>query len=393
MSINHSPELIALFDTYTGNSTSIGARLSAATVKSLEANPLIVATGTDMAIFPGHGQDPSIQSFRLSTRGFKELAGVSHLGPALATLVRLRELGASRDTWLAEARRLLAATQTAHSANSTALWRDTIAVAAYQGREAAIAAMVDYACAVTERYLNRVILDETLLTAADLREQCFEATGDAVGASVPLNKVMVATFFLIGMDIGYRVIDWLDQHAIDWRQAMVLVCGRAGRPTAGVTWTTNSICAMILGASRHQLPLSRMYIAPHGPSFTIDASGDLSGAKAMEKPLRDLWAYTRAISDLGSTMFDGYAAYEPGSVALPYLEPGTRTLSEMPQIRDVDDWQSMITRLRVAIEDPRQLLSGAVTDFAVRQLIEHKNDPKRVTVPGLDGIVYPRYSV
>jgi hypothetical protein len=41
------------------------------------------------------------------------------------------------------------------------------------------------------------------------------------------------------------------------------------------------------------------------------------------------------------------------------------------------------------MEDPRQLLSGAVTDYASRQLIEHENDPAAVIVPGLDGEHYP----
>jgi hypothetical protein len=46
----------------------------------------------------------------------------------------------------------------------------------------------------------------------------------------------------------------------------------------------------------------------------------------------------------------------------------------------------------VVMEDPTQLLSGAVTDYASRQLIEHDNDPTAVTVPGLDREPYPRLS-
>jgi hypothetical protein len=39
----------------------------------------------DLAIFPGGGRPPSVQTFRLSTPGFKELAGISHFGPAVCT--------------------------------------------------------------------------------------------------------------------------------------------------------------------------------------------------------------------------------------------------------------------------------------------------------------------
>ncbi len=64
-------------------------------------------------------------------------------------------------------------------------------------------------------------------------------------------------------------------------------------------------------------------------------------------------------------------------------------VSGMPVIRSADDWFAPATRLRVVLEDPRQLLSGAVTDFASKQLIEHGNDPSAITVPGLTGEPYP----
>src|SRR3977135_4678612 len=73
-----SPELVALYETYTAGPTSIGADLTRMSIKAGADDPLIVATGTDMAIFPGGGRPPKVQSFRLSTRGFKELAGSVH---------------------------------------------------------------------------------------------------------------------------------------------------------------------------------------------------------------------------------------------------------------------------------------------------------------------------
>jgi hypothetical protein len=53
------------------------------------------------------------------------------------------------------------------------------------------------------------------------------------------------------------------------------------------------------------------------------------------------------------------------------------------------DWLALVTRLRVVMEDPTQLLSGAVTDYASSELVAHANDPSAVTVPGLDGEPYP----
>ena len=135
-----SPELVSLYETYTAGPTSIGADLTRMTVKAGADDPLIVATGTDMAIFPGGGRPPKVQSFRLSTRGFKELAGIAHFGPALASIVNMHALEPANDIWRKDAERLAAATQAARNANSASLWRDRIAVEAFRGREDAIAA-------------------------------------------------------------------------------------------------------------------------------------------------------------------------------------------------------------------------------------------------------------
>ena len=385
-----SPELVALYETYTAGPTSIGANLTRMTVKAAADDPLIVATGTDMAIFPGGGKAPTVRSFRLSTRGFKELAGISHFGPALASLVNMHALEPASDVWRKDAERLAAATRLARAANSASLWRDQIAVEAYRGREDAIAGMVDYACALTLRYLDAVLADESKLTPEFLRREFIEAKGSAIGATVPYNAVMIATFFLVALDIGHRVMAWFKEQSVDWSRAMVLIAGQQGRPTAGVTWTTNSVCQMMLAASNRELSLDRMYIAPHAKSFTVKDTADLDAMRGFEQPLRALWLYTRAISNLAPTMFEGYPRYAAGSYQPPVIGDDTKELAEMPHIKGPDDMLAMTTRLRIVIEDPRQLLSGCVTDYAVEQLRANGNDYASVVVPGLDRYSYPK---
>lgn len=389
MAVFQSADLVTLFQTYTANEGSIGAHLSDAAVQGAAGDPLVVATGTDMALFPGRGAPPTVESFRLSTRGFKELAAVSHLGPALASLVRMNEISPASGTWRADAVRLLQATERARAANSTALWRDGIAVEAYAGREAAIAAMVDYGCALTLRFLRAVLADEAKLTSEHLRAAYLQARDRTLGASVPFNAVMIATFFLTGLDIAFRITRWFKAQAVDWQRAMVLVVGQQGRPTSGVTWTSNSICQMILSTSDHALPLDRMYIAPHAPGFKIDDPDKLDAVKACEAPMRRLWCYTRAIAELGPAMFADCPRYAPESFRPPLIGDDTTRLSEMPRITGPDDFRSMTARLRLVMEDPRQLLSGCVTDYAAEQLRLNGNDPCAAVVPGLDGCAYP----
>ena len=390
-----SPELVELFTTYTASPDSIGARLARATVRETEHDPLLVVTGTDLALYPGGGAAPVIEPYRLASRGFKELAGISHLGPALATLAKLREL-ASRDHgddgWRADAARLLAASKAARAASSASLWRDHIAVRAFAGREERIAAMIDYSCLLTERFLQRALDDPDYLTMAAVRRDYLEGPPNHGDLPVPFNRVMIATFYLTGMDIAHRLIGWLDAARVDWPRAMVIFAGQSGRPTAGVSQESHSIAGVVRAVSRGRLALERVFIAPHAPVFPpYDPSANDSGpAKALEAGYRQLWAGLRATSGLAAGMFEGYPRFAAPPAEPVTIRPGAASVHAKPALTGPGDWLALVTRLRVVMEDPTQLLSGAVTDYASSELVAHANDPSAVTVPGLDGEPYPR---
>jgi hypothetical protein len=389
---SESAELVELFTTYTGASDSVGAHLAESVARGAAGDPLIVATGTDIALFRGRGSAPAVEPYRLSTRGFKELAAVSHLGPAMASLARIREAGPA-GTWRADAERLLAACRAARAAGSVELWRDQIAVRAFTGREQAIAAMVDYSCRLTERRMEQALTDPGVLTMGMVRTDYLD--GPAKDLPVPFNRVMIATFFLSGMDIAHRLIAWFDELDIVWERAMVIIAGRVGRPTAGVTEESNSIAGIVRAASRGRLAPGGLFIAPHAPVFPAfgtnpAAVGALEAVACLEAGYRQLWATLRATSDLGGQMFAGYPRFEARRVGHARVDADSFSVPEKPALAGPDDWFGLTTRLRVVMEDPRQLLSGAVTDYASLQLIQSNNDPSAITVPGLDGEPYPQ---
>jgi hypothetical protein len=243
---------------------------------------------------------------------------------------------------------------------------------------------------VTASVLQRSLDDESYLCAANLRRDYLD--GPSPGLPVPINRVMIATFFLVGMDIAHRLISWFDRHNLDWGSAMVIIAGQQGRPSAGVTLESNSLAGVIGAASRGRLPVERVYIVPHAPTFPMYDGTDTAAAIALESEFRRLWSGLAATSRLGAVMFDGYPHFAPRPVSTARLAADTRTVDEKPSITAPDDWHSMITRLRVLLEDPRQLLSGAVTDYASEQLIRFDNDPTRLVVPGLDAEPYPTAS-
>ena len=388
---SESPELVDLFTTYTASPDSIGAHLARVVAGESGHDPLLVVTGTDLALYPGGGAAPAIEPYRLASRGFKELAGISHLGPALATLARLRELSGDSGQWRADATRLLDVTKAARAANSASLWRDRLAVAAFAGREERIAAMVDYSCLLTERFLQRALDDPAYLTMASVRRDHLAGPAGHRDLPVPFNKVMIATFFLTGMDIAHRLITWLDAAGLDWARAMVIFAGQSGRPTAGVTQESHSVAGVVRAVSRGRLAPERVFIAPHAPVFQpYDPAGkDTAPARELERGYRQLWAGLRATSDLAGGMFAGYPRFAAPAVSPAAVGPGTATVSAKPAVTGPGDWLALVTRLRVVMEDPTQLLSGAVTDYASSELVAHGNDPSAVTVPGLDGEPYP----
>jgi hypothetical protein len=197
------------------------------------------------------------------------------------------------------------------------------------------------------------------------------------------------------MDIAHRLIGWFDGVGIDWERALVIFAGQAGRPTAGVTEESHSIAGVVRAVSRGRLAAERMFIAPHAPVFPPfdPATGDTAPAAAFEGGYRRLWAGLRATCELGGEMFAGYPRFAAATAGQVTVGPGSTSVPAKPAVAGPGDWLALVTRLRVVMEDPRQLLSGAVTDYVSSELVRHANDPAAVTVPGLDGEPYPRPAV
>jgi hypothetical protein len=156
-----------------------------------------------------------VEGFRVATRGFNELAGLSHLGPAVASLISLRER-AGDDAWRTQAQRLISATQRARAVNTVALWRDVIAVEAFRGREQRISDMYDYACAATAGYLRRALTEEGYLCRDSLQRDYLGSVPGSGSGSAWINEMMVATFFLVGLDNAYRPQRWFRSVRVDW---------------------------------------------------------------------------------------------------------------------------------------------------------------------------------
>jgi hypothetical protein len=387
--MTYSPhtEFSKLYKIYTSDPEGMGQHLTARMAKLSDDDPLLVVTGSDAVLFPGSGRPPVVESFRKSTRGFIELASVSHLGTAVAWAVRLREL--ADPVWRTDAARLIDQIDRTRRINSEKFWREEIAVPALAGYESKIADMIDYTCAVTRTFLVAGLADESLMNFQHVREHYLEPVG-STDVPVPINDMMVATFALAFLDIAHRMIRWMREHVSDWGRLMVMLSGRSGRPTAGLTWASNNMCHLLWKASDERLLPERVYIAPHAPSFVLADMRNEEQLRKLNAEFREIWNGTRATVELARGMFEGFPAFETSVRPAPTVDAaGRMIISEMPRLRSPDDRFTAITRLRLVMEDPQQLLANSVASYMIDQLSEHGNRPAEVFIPGFTNVTYP----
>src|SRR6202171_2029443 len=295
MTYSPHPEFSTLYKIYTSDPDSMGQHLTSRMATLTDDDPLLVITGSDAVLFPGSGKPPVVESFRKSTRGFIELASVSHLGTAVAWLVRLREL--ADPVWRTDAARLIEQIDRTRQINSEKIWREEIAVPALAGHESKIADLIDYSCAVTKAFLVAGLADESLMNFKYLREHYLEPVNSAA-VPVPITDMMVATSALAFLDIGHRMIRWMREHVIDWGRLTVMLSGRSGRATAGLTWASNNMCHLLWKASDERLLPERVYIAPHAPSLILADIRHEDQLRKLNAEFREIWNNTRGSVEL-----------------------------------------------------------------------------------------------
>jgi hypothetical protein len=383
MSYQPHPFFRRLFDVYTGDPASIGMQLTQLRDRQDASDPLLVCTGSDLVLFPGSARPPTVESFRRTTRGFIELAAVSHLPLALGWLARMREIASADPTWRQSARELIDAIHDVQAINTVALWRADISVSAWQGLESRIAALVDYSCRVTVKVLERALHDPAGFTFERLRLEYLNPVGSA-RVPISMNEMMFATFALTFLDIGHRITAWLRGQAFDWDRLMVLISGRSGRPTAGLTWDTNNLCHLIQRASRDTFDRQRLYIAPHAPPIDVAAASDPARAAELETRFRSLWFNLRVGVEMGSRLFESDPVDRRAETA-PIAPPDLESLAAPARN---PGRSALIAQLRLVLEDPAQLLSNVAAQYVLDQLAANDNDPARVFIVGFSDADY-----
>ncbi|UJW32018.1 DUF5624 domain-containing protein [Saccharothrix sp. AJ9571] len=375
-----------LFELFTSAPDSIGRNLQRELGAAHSDTPMLVATGTDLVLFPGGGRPSTSVDFRKGTRGFFEITAVSHLGLAIPYLARLRELG--HPSCKEDARKLIAQCRVVQDFNTVSYWRDEVAAAAWRGHEEKITDLVGYTCATTADYLERAIKNPKLLDFEHLRANLLEGDGpDAIPVS--FNDMMAATFALSALDSVHRTLAWLHEQPIDWARLMVLVVGTAGRPSAGLTWQTNNICSLLHEASDRELDPARLIIAPSAPTIDLDELADSEAGARIEELYRRFWYSSLSSVEMSRLMWPDYPAFEKRIEQAPVVDDDTEVVNAMPIVRSANDKRAIVTRLRYVMEDPAAQIATAGMQFVLDQLSANGNRPKLVELPGFTHTTYP----
>ncbi|MEJ8846575.1 DUF5624 domain-containing protein [Variovorax rhizosphaerae] len=370
---------LQLFTAYVGQGDSIGGHLSQQVAAEVASAPLVLVTGTAIALFRGDGQPPELLDTRFGTKGFNELAGISHLGPALGSIVAMAEAGNA--TWQGDAQRLSAQVAAAQKANTVAFWAD-IGVPSWAPHLEGIQRMVAYACDLALAYLAALESDPSRRTFDALVSDVLEVRSERF--PVPLDHVMLATFCLTALNGTQSSLSFLRGLKMDWTRALVVLTAGNGGATAALTRCTNHLVDTLVVASRGAVRQDRMFIIPTAPTSTQPADWAASEAR-----LRGLWATTYARTKLAARMFPGYPRLAPAECADCVATPATRTVAVPPRPASAEDLWSFVARLRFVMEDPTQLLSSVVASYVIGQLATGTK-PEDVPIPGLAGVSYPR---
>ncbi|HSX59843.1 MAG TPA: DUF5624 domain-containing protein [Tahibacter sp.] len=357
---------VTLFNAYADATDGIGTHLTRLVARQIADAPLVVIYATGIVIFTGGTRAST--PIRQANPGFLELAGISHLGPAIGSLAAAAQAGAT--TWSDDAQRLARNIAAAQAANTIDYWRG-LGVAVWTPNLDAIRKMVAYACALSLDFIARFQRDPQARTFDVLVRDFLETRSAAF--PVPFDHVMIATFCLTGLTGTCSALAFLRQQAVDWRRAFVVLAGGNGGPAAALTRCTNHFVQLLDYVSDGELDAGRTFLIPMSVN-PDDATLDTT--------LRTQVATLYGRAQLAGKLFPAYPRFVPAGCPESVVAPATSVVHVPPRAASADDLFAFVARLRFMMEDPTQLLSSTVATYVLDQLRAGRA-PEAIDIPGL----------
>ncbi|MCC7453322.1 MAG: DUF5624 domain-containing protein [Crocinitomix sp.] len=379
-----------LFTAYTGpmgkgqGQPGIGTlAANAAATKAGPDSPLLYAYGANLAWFATNQTLQPTSSETISpilssgfAPGMIELAAVSHLGPAIGSLIRLQENGTEQDNYevMNSIEKLLTCSKEAKRMNTADAWTEINPIFSTYAND--LTTMIEAGLGQVNHYLARVSAGQTPLNFETFRTELLNPSHSKFPS---FDSVMIATFALANLANHYQVLTWLDNTITDAAsipKMTVLLSGSAGRATAGLTAKTNPsyLRLMAWAKSKGYSLKSQIYIAPFGPAFSVPST-DKFDWYSLEKTARGIWWQTELAVGLSEPMFKDYPSEKQLDGIL-----GESEITE-PSMAD------FMRRLKYSLGHSTQELASSTSGYILRSLLKNGTQPAGLWIPGLSNNV------
>ncbi|MGD9683774.1 MAG: DUF5624 domain-containing protein [Candidatus Obscuribacterales bacterium] len=365
---------------HDGSARTIGQELADALEKKERmgrAGPLVLVIESGIYVYD-HETRKLLAKISLRSddprSGFYEMTAVSHVGPAVAYLANLKELG--DPCWREGLEKLQTDLEAVRQVNAVKEdhWLDSTSSLAMKMKRQQVIDMVDYGCCMAGSYIRSVLDDGGKNFTVDSVSRDFYNVQSAK-FPIPFKNVMVGTFAMVALSDYYNAYLELRDKPIDWSKARVLIQFHAGTNYGGgLTKGSNHLYQFLKLVSGGKLPESRMFFTPY--------AGIRASAGQVEMSREDFDFYTKQV---------WYHQYARPRVAVSgcFKNIGTIFLPERPALPGDRDYSSpdaiddFMMRMKYSLGDNTQLLSNTIGFWMSEELARHDWDPNKVAIPGV----------
>lgn len=365
--MNPNDPLNQLFAAYV---KTVGPNLAKTEMERAEKSnaSFLYLNGFNFVYWPANTTVPV--QYQALANGVIQLAGVSHLGPALASLVEVYQenLRSGSDQWQEDLSALLSAVIVSQDANSPDYWEaiDPIVLISYSDK---MSEMIGDGLDLVGKYLEDALKMPKLLNYDDLIDRVLNPQNK----KYTFNKVMIGTFSLANLLVQYHSIHWLQNTipADGWGNCSVLFGGQFGRATGGLSVDTNTAVRRLIVASNKTLDKSQILIAPASPN--VDPTNvEPAYWAGIKTAVQNTWWLTHSSSHLSPKMFPEYESVLPQT-------PQTLPPQDIPE----PPFNEFMERLKFALGNTDQELASCTAAFMVDTLANNNFNPSGLFIPGM----------
>lgn len=333
---------------------------------------LILFLNSDLYVYDNKKNNLLNMTLRTSPDdGFYEMTAISHVGPALAYYLRVKENGS--DLWKPGLEAILRDLKSVRKINAKEQdnWLDKVNAPAWETFKPQIHNMIDYACSMAGNYIQ-MVLKTGDFTEASLTKQFFTRSDDSY--PIPYNNVMIATFMLTVLQELDKMHTQLASLNIDWAKARVIIRNVAGtNVTSGLTVGSNWLVPSLEAFSNGKLPSDRIMIAAYA-----EVKSDVGNKKLSEETYdyysQQVWGGIYNRTRIAKEVFSYIPSiYVAGRASLP----GDFSVTK------ADDISDFIIRLKYSLANQTQMLSNTVAFWMAGEFHAAKANPAKVRIPGL----------